>query len=158
MWTASILGGNGCKGQVWSCQVANHFILLPAPCGKPCCAKCTQPCAFLKTPLAPPTATRKLFFPFFLCVRGAWGWSGREDKVEIVQEVWITNSSFPWTKYSTFPERRQQLQFRSWHRTVPEIHTIPGAAVNCWAAAAGSALTWLAGLWPGMLQGRCPSR
>lgn len=111
----------------------------------------------LKHPLAPPTATRKLFFPFFLCVRGAWGWSGREDKVEIVQEVWITNSSFPWTKYSTFPERRQQLQFRSWHRTVPEIHTIPGAAVNCWAAAAGSALTWLAGLWPGMLQGRCPS-
>lgn len=44
-----------------------------------------------------------------VCVRGGWGWSGREEKVEIVQEVWITDSSFPSTKYSTFPERRQRL-------------------------------------------------
>lgn len=145
---------SGCKERTG--QVADHLILVPAPCGKPC--------AFLQTSLASPTATWKLLFKIFLtfylmcvCVRGGWGWSGREEKVEIVQEVWITDSSFPWTKYSTFPERRQRLQFRSWPCTVPEIHTIPGAAVNCWAAAAGSALTCLAGLWPGVFQGRCPS-
>lgn len=112
-------------------------------------------CALLKTSPPLPQPHRN-FFPFCMWGEGG-GWSGREEKVEIVQEVWITDSSFPWTMYSAFPERRQRLQFGSWHRTVPEIHTIPGVAVNCWAAAAGSPLTWPADLWPGMFQGRCPS-
>lgn len=146
---ASISGG--CKEQVWSCQVADHLILVPAT---------HSHVLSFRHPLPLPQPHGSFFFFYFfvcVCVRGGWGWSGREEKVEVVQEAWITDSSFPWTKYSTFPERRQWLQFRSWHCTVPEIHTIPGVAVNCWAAAAGSTLTWLAGLWPGCSRGDAPA-
>lgn len=65
---ASISSGNGCKG-----EVADHLILLPAPWGKRCWAKSTQPCAFHKHPLPLPQPQGNSFFLFFFVCEGRVG-------------------------------------------------------------------------------------
>lgn len=167
---AFILGGDGCKAQDWSCQVANHLILLlvvhrvllqlrfQLPAESDDVWSSHRRVLSLKWPLPLPQPHCNFsFFFLFVCEGCVGGWSGTEEKVETVQEVWITNSSFPWTKYSTFPERRQRLCFRAGTAHFQKSTQFPRIAFNCWAAAAGTTLTWLAGLWPAVFQWRQPS-
>lgn len=93
------------------------------------------------------------FFLFFVWGEGGGGQGGRR-KWRLSKEC--ESLIPPFHGLSTALSQKGGSDSRSWHR-VPELHAVPGLAVNCWAAAAGSALPWLPPLCPGMFQGRSPA-